>query len=393
MTPIIRPSIFALSTLFFLTACGEKNTPQHQQAASAASAASTAASAASTPVAAVASEARGPISEQDNALLKQAQGIFQPLPDAAEMQTAHPFTNEQVKLGHQLWYEQRLSRGNTVSCNSCHNLASTGVDNMPTSQGFKGQFGTRNSPTALNAALLGSQFWDGRAATVEEQAGGPLLNPVEMANKDEAAVVKKIAHIPEYQEAFKKAYPDNGGAITFANITDAIAAFERTLLTPTKWDEYLKGNVNALSVQERNGVRAFIGNGCIACHTGTNLGGQSFQKFGLAKGPYWQFTGSTQHDEGRFGVTKVESDKFIFRVPGLRNVARTYPYFHDGSVWELDKAVSIMGETQLGKQLPKEEVDSIVAFLKALSGKVPESARTLPELPVSAEANSRPDNQ
>ena len=239
---------------------------------------------------------------------------------------------------------------------------------------------------------MGSQFWDGRAATVEEQAGGPLLNPVEMAMPDEASVVAKIAHIPEYQQEFKQAYADKGGEITFANITDAIAAFERTLLTPTKWDDYLKGNVNALTEQERNGVRSFINNGCIACHAGVNLGGESFQKFGLVKGPYWQFTGSKQHDEGRFEVTQAENDKFVFRVPGLRNVARTYPYFHDGSVWELDKAVGIMGEAQLGKQLPQEDVDNIVAFLNTLSGSVTESARTMPELPPSSDIKSHPDN-
>ena len=353
--------------------------------------ANSASSTAAAPASAAADHSNA--SEEDKALLKQAQSLFQPLPSPQEMQKAHPFTPEQVALGHQLWFDSRLSRGNTVSCNSCHNLASAGVDNTPTSQGHKGQMGGRNSPTVLNAALLGSQFWDGRAATVEEQAGGPLLNPVEMANIDKASVAKKIADIPEYQAQFKKAYADKGGAVNFENITDAIAAFERTLLTPTKWDDYLRGNVNAMTPQEKQGVRSFINNGCIACHQGVNLGGNSFQKFGLIKGPYWQFTGSKKHDEGRFEVTKAENDKFVFRVPGLRNVALTYPYFHDGSVWELDKAVAIMGEAQLGKQLPQSEVDNISAFLKTLSGKVPESARMLPELPPSVSANSRPDNQ
>ena len=353
--------------------------------------ANSASSTAAAPASAAADHSNA--SEEDKALLKQAQSLFQPLPSPQEMQKAHPFTPEQVALGHQLWFDSRLSRGNTVSCNSCHNLASAGVDNTPTSQGHKGQMGGRNSPTVLNAALLGSQFWDGRAATVEEQAGGPLLNPVEMANIDKASVAKKIADIPEYQAQFKKAYADKGGAVNFENITDAIAAFERTLLTPTKWDDYLRGNVNAMTPQEKQGVRSFINNGCIACHQGVNLGGNSFQKFGLIKGPYWQFTGSKKHDEGRFEVTKAENDKFVFRVPGLRNVALTYPYFHDGSVWELDKAIAIMGEAQLGKQLPQSEVDNISAFLKTLSGKVPESARMQPELPPSVSANSRPDNQ
>lgn len=384
MKNVLNKGSVALAVLLALSACGEKEKPAQTEAASAPAVAASAASQAAVN--------NSNASPEDKELLKQAQTLFQPLPDEVEMQKAHPITPAQVKLGHQLWYEPRLSKGNTVSCNSCHSLATAGVDNLPTSPGHKGTFGERNSPTALNAALLGSQFWDGRAATVEEQAGGPLLNPVEMANTDQASVEKKIAGIPEYQALFKEAFPEKGGAVSFENITHAIAAFERTLLTPTKWDDYLKGNINALNETERQGVRSFINNGCIACHKGVTLGGDSFQKFGLVKGPYWQFTGSKKHDEGRFEVTKAESDKFVFRVPGLRNVSRTYPYFHDGSVWELDKAVSIMGEAQLGRELPKEEVEKIVAFLNTLSGSVPESARTVPELPVYSEKESRPNN-
>ncbi|MFC3874918.1 cytochrome-c peroxidase [Neisseria musculi] len=386
MKHVLKKGGLALAVLLALAACqGEGQQGQASAPESAPAAASS--------VSAAAAPDNSNASPEDQELLKQAQSLFQPLPDEAEMQKAHPFTAEQVKLGRQLWYEPRLSRGNTVSCNSCHNLATAGVDNLPTSPGHKGTFGARNSPTALNAALLGSQFWDGRAATVEEQAGGPLLNPVEMANTDEASVEKKIAAIPEYRDMFKEVYAQTDGAVTFKNITEAIAAFERTLLTPTKWDDYLKGNINALNETERKGVRSFINNGCIACHKGVSLGGDSFQKFGLVKSPYWQFTGSKNQDEGRFEVTKSENDKFVFRVPGLRNVARTYPYFHDGSVWELDKAVSIMGEAQLGKQLPKEDVDAIVAFLNTLSGSVPESARTVPELPAHSALEGRPNNQ
>lgn len=384
MKHVLKPSSLFLAALLALAACkGESGADKAAGAAS---------SPAASAVSAADSYDNSNASPEDRELLKQAQSLFQPLPDEAEMQKAHPFTEAQVKLGRQLWYEPRLSRGNTVSCNSCHSLATAGVDNLPTSPGHKGSLGARNSPTALNAALLGSQFWDGRAATVEEQAGGPLLNPVEMANTDKASVEKKIAAIPEYQAMFKEAYADKGGAVTFENITDAIAAFERTLLTPTKWDDYLKGNINALNETERKGVRSFIDNGCIACHKGVSLGGDSFQKFGLVKGPYWQFTGSKNKDEGRFDVTKAENDKFVFRVPGLRNVARTYPYFHDGSVWELDKAVGIMGEAQLGRQLAKEDVNAIVAFLNTLSGSVPETARTVPELPPHSAPETRPAN-
>ena len=372
--------------LLGLSACGDKNqSADTQPAASAASAAQTAAS---TATASAAYDNSG-ASEADLALLAQAQQVFQPLPAKAERDAHLPATEAQIELGRALWYEPRLSRGNTVSCNSCHNLATGGVDNLPTSQGHQGQFGGRNSPTALNAALLGSQFWDGRAKDVEEQAGGPLLNPVEMANVSEEAVVNKIKDIPEYQAMFQAAYNSD---VNFKNITEAIAAFERTLLTPTRWDEYLQGNIAALNEQERRGVKAFIDNGCIACHSGVTLGGNSFQKFGLVDGPYWKFTGSKAHDEGRFDVTQAADDKFVFRVPGLRNVEKTYPYFHDSSVWELEKAISIMGQAQLGKQLPENEVKDIAAFFGTLSGKVPEFARTVPELPVGSGEMSRPDN-
>lgn len=380
----------ALAVSAALTACGEKTaqTTETPQAASAASAADTAASTAAVS----APQNSADISAEDKALLERAQATFKPLPDLAEMQKVRPFTEEQVKLGQQLWYETRLSKGNTVSCNSCHNLATAGMDNMPTSAGHKSQFGARNSPTALNAALLGSQFWDGRATDVEEQAGGPLLNPVEMANATEADAAAKIAGIPEYQEKFKAAFPEDG-AVSFKNITAALGAFERTLLTPTRWDDYLKGNVSALSEQERKGVRAFMDNGCMSCHSGVNLGGTMFQKFGLVDGPYWKHIDDPKHDKGRADVTKKAEDEFFFRVPGLRNVERTYPYFHNGSVWELDKAVNIMAKAQLGKTLASEDTENIVAFLKALSGNVPESARTMPELPVSHDVKSQPDNK
>ena len=386
--------LLSLAVLSALAACGGQESKEQKPASAPteASAVQTTPDAASAASAASQAAVDSNASPEDQELLKRAQSIFKPLPSAEEMQKLRPFTDEQVKLGHQLWYEPRLSKGNTVSCNSCHNLASAGVDNMPTSQGHKGQFGGRNSPTALNAALLGMQFWDGRAADVEEQAGGPLVNPVEMANDSQEAAAAKIAKIPEYQELFKTAFPEDG-AVSFKNITTALGAFERTLLTPTRWDEYLKGNVSALSEQERKGVRAFMDNGCIACHSGVNLGGNSFQKFGLVKGPYWKFIEDPKRDKGRADVTKKTEDEFFFRVPGLRNVAKTYPYFHNGSVWELDKAVNIMGMAQLGKELSKEDTDNIVAFLNTLSGSVSESARTMPELPLSAPLESQPNNK
>ncbi|MDO4998213.1 MAG: cytochrome c peroxidase [Neisseria sp.] len=320
------------------------------------------------------------VSTEDQDLLKQAQGLFKPLPDVKAHQKEMGFTDEQVQLGKQLYYEPRLSLANDISCNTCHGLTTKGVDGKPTSPGHKGALGARNSPTSLNSGVLGMQFWDGRAANVEEQAKGPMINPVEMAMPDHPAVEKKIQAIPGYAEQFAKFYADKGGKASIDNIVHAIGAFERTLLTPSRWDDFLKGDVNALNAQEKRGVRAFVGNGCIACHSGMNLGGDTFQKFGLIK-PYWDFIDDKKRDTGRHEVTKKEEDKYFFRTSPLRNVADTAPYFHNGSVADLGKAVAIMGETQLGKTLSQQDIDDIVAFLKATSGEVPANAMKVPELP------------
>lgn len=317
----------------------------------------------------------------DKQLLKQAQAIFKPLPTLEESRKLHPFTDEQVQLGKQLWYEPRLSLADDISCNTCHVLTTYGVDGKPTSPGHKGALGERNSPTALNAFLLDTQFWDARAKDVEEQAKGPLINPIEMAMPDHAAVEKKIAAIDGYSEQFKKHYADKGGKASIDNIAHAIGAFERTLITPSRWDKYLQGDSDALNEQEQRGVKAFIGNGCVACHSGVNLGGDSMQKFGVAKGPYWNFIGAKVHDEGLFALTKKEEDKQVFRTPGLRNVGKTAPYFHSGSVEKLEDAVQIMAELQLGKTLSKQDVDDIVAFLNATTGDIPADALAVPELP------------
>ncbi|MDO5355979.1 MAG: cytochrome-c peroxidase [Conchiformibius sp.] len=317
----------------------------------------------------------------DKELLKQAQAIFSPLPTLEESRTKHPFTDEQVQLGKQLWYEPRLSLGNDISCNTCHGLNTYGVDNKPTSPGHNNAQGVRNSPTALNAFLLDSQFWDGRAKDVEEQAKGPLINPIEMAMPNHAAVEQKIAAIPGYAEQFQKHYADKGGKVSIDNIVHAIGAFERTLLTPSRWDKYLAGDIDALNQQERNGLKAFMNQGCIACHSGVNLGGDSMQKFGVVKGPYWDYINTKQKDLGLFDLTKKEEDKFVFRTPGLRNVAKTAPYFHSGSVQDLGKAVEVMAELQLNHKLTKQEIDDIVAFLGSTTGEIPADALAVPTLP------------
>lgn len=318
------------------------------------------------------------ITAEDRALLEKAQELFKPLPTAKERQNLLLIKDEHIALGHRLYFDERLSKNSNQSCNSCHDVAKGGVDNLPTSPGsVEGKHGDRNSPTVLNAGLQSSQFWDGRAENLAEQAKGPLVNPVEMALTDHAHVEQIVSSDPTYVQAFAQAFDDK--KVSIDNIATAIASYEEMLLTPSAWDEYLKGKITALNSQQRSGLKKFIDHGCTACHVGVNLGGDTFQKFGLVKGPYWEFTGSKLHDTGRFEVTGKEQDKYSFRVSGLRNVADTAPYFHDGSVETLDKAVEIMAKTQLGIELSSEDISDIVAFLGATSGQVESIYQTAPQ--------------
>lgn len=328
------------------------------------------------------------IPAEDKALWTQATAIFKALPSEPESPAANPTTPEKIILGKMLYHEPRLSKSGAFSCNSCHNLASYGVDNRPTSIGHGFQTGVRNSPTVLNADYQLSQFWDGRAADLEEQAEGPILNPVEMGMPDEDTVIKRLASIPEYQEAFTKAFPDNSpdseGPVTYKNMAKAIATFERTLITPAPFDKYLTGNTAALNAEEKAGLQQFIAQGCTACHSGQNIGGSLYQKFGLINAY------EHQQDTGRFEATGEEKDKYFFKVPTLRNIAKTYPYFHDGKVWDLSEAVKIMSKTQMGKDLSDQETQEIISFLNTLTGELPIEARTLPTLPASQADTPRP---
>lgn len=307
---------------------------------------------------------------ESSELLQKAKTLFGELPDVA-LNPENSITDEKVALGKTLYFDKRLSKDNTISCNSCHNLDTYGVDNLSFSPGNDGGLGGRNSPTVLNAALHISQFWDGRAKDVEEQAGGPILNPVEMAMPNENAVIDRLSKIEEYNNLFAKAFPNEKDPITYINIQKAIGAFERKLIVPSKFDDYLAGNENALNQQEKDGLETFTSVGCTACHSGNLLGGQLFQKFGLMSN-YWEHTKSKKIDEGKFEVTKNEADKYVFKTPSLRNIEKTYPYFHDGSVDRLEDAVNIMAKTQLNKELTQKETTDIVAFLKTLTGEVPQ---------------------
>jgi len=318
------------------------------------------------------------IKKSDKELLQQAQHIFKPLPSLAES-AENPITPERVKLGKLLFFDTRLSKTGNNSCNSCHNLATFGVDNLPTSKGDDGKFGSRNSPSCINAAFQVAQFWDGRAKDVEEQAGGPILNPAEMAIPSKDFLVKKLKKVKEYVDLFKVAYPSDKDPLTYNNIQKSIGAFERTLATPSPFDKYLTGDSTALDADQKQGLAAFIKVGCIQCHNGVGIGGSTFQKFGVYA-DYRTFTHSKTNDEGRKNITKLESDKDFFKVPSLRNVAKTFPYFHDGSVSDLKQAVLIMGKAQLNKDLTETQVNDIVSFLNSLTGNLPEDAKNPPEM-------------
>ncbi|SHK42418.1 cytochrome-c peroxidase [Thermocrinis minervae] len=333
---------------------------------------------------------------KDDELLATARQLFGTLPEVVD-NPQNPVTKEKVQLGKMLYHDPRLSKSGLISCNTCHNLASYGVDNLPTSIGHRWSIGPRNAPTVYNSAFNVVQFWDGRAKDLEEQAKGPILNPIEMALDSPEEAVKRIKSIPEYVELFKKAFPNEKDPVTYDNIAKAIAAFERTLQTPSRFDEFLKGNTNALNEQEKRGLKTFIEVGCAGCHNGPAVGGRMMVKFGVT-GPYWEATRKfvtldkpTQPvDVGRYAVTHKEEDLYVFKVPTLRNVEKTYPYFHDGSVWSLEDAVRVMAKTQLGKDLTDQQVKDIVAFLKTLTGTPPKHALELPVLPSSTAKTPKP---
>jgi len=314
---------------------------------------------------------------------RRARLVFQPLPATAP-RAGDPVTDAQVELGRRLYYEKRISKSQEISCNSCHQLDRFGVDGEPTSSGHKGQRGGRNSPTTLNAALHFAQFWDGRAPTVEEQAKGPVLNPIEMAMAGPEACVSVLASIPGYAPLFAAAFPDDPDPITYDNFARAVGAFERGLLTPSRFDAFLGGDLAALTDAEVAGLETFVQTGCPTCHAGSLLGGQMFQKIGLVH-PY------ETKDLGRYDVTKQDADKHFFKVPSLRNVAKTGPYFHDGGVATLGEAIPLMGWHQLGRRLTPEEIASIEVFLGALTGSVDAAYVAAPEPLPSGADTPKPD--
>jgi cytochrome c peroxidase len=275
-----------------------------------------------------------------------------------------PVVAARAALGQRLFFEPRLSHDNSLSCASCHDLAHAGMDRRATALGIGAQVGPINTPTVFNADLNLSQFWDGRAPSLEAQAGGPVHNPIEMGSNWQE-VTAKLSRDPSYAEAFRRLYPKG---LDGAAIADAIATFERTLRTPnSRFDRFLMGDGNALTAQEKKGYAHFMELGCASCHQGMAIGGNMFQRFGVME-DYFQNRTTHTADLGRFSVTQQPQDLHVFKVPSLRNVALTAPYFHDASAQTLDDAVRIMGQYQLGRSLTAGEVGDIVAFLRTLNG-------------------------
>ena len=286
-----------------------------------------------------------------------------------------------VELGKKLFFDPRLSKSGFISCNSCHNLSMGGSDNLATSIGHNWHRGPINAPTVLNSSMNLAQFWDGRARDLQEQAGGPIANPGEMAFTHELAV-ELIASIPQYVDEFHRVF--GAAAPDIDQATRAIAAFEETLVTPnSRFDQWLNGDDAALSAQERAGYKAFKDSGCVACHNGPAVGGRSFRKMGVVE-PYL----TDNPAEGRMAVTGRDADRFNFKVPTLRNVELTYPYFHDGAAGTLQAAVDVMGRVQLGRTFAPDQNANIVAFLRTLTGDQPRF--TLPLLPPSSDTTPRP---
>ncbi len=268
---------------------------------------------------------------------------------------------KKASLGKELFFDTALSRDNTISCATCHDLQNGGDDGLAHSFGIHGQKGTRNAPTVLNSGFNFRQFWDGRAKDLQAQASGPIENPVEMGFNF-TDLIKKLNKTP-YKAKFTAIYKDG---ITKENITDAIAEYEKTLITPNApFDKYLRGDKKALTQEQKEGYELFKTKGCIACHNGMNVGGNMYNKFGI-------FEDTNSSDLGRYDATHRERDKHYFKVPSLRNVAQTAPYFHDGRTYSLKKAVKLMAQAQLGRKITPQEIDKIVAFLHSLSAKLPQ---------------------
>lgn len=321
-----------------------------------------------------------------DSLMTDAQSAFQPIPSAVPAVKGNAITREKVELGKMLFFDPRLASSEIISCNTCHNIGTGGVDAGPTSVGHGWQRGPRRAPTVFNAVFNVAQFWDGRAEDLKAQAKGPIQANVEM-NATPDHVVKTLSSMPDYVERFKKAFPEDSTGVSFDKMAMAIEAFEATLITPGgRFDQFLDGNDKALGDQEKAGLKLFMDKGCSSCHNGVNIGGNAYYPFGVVEKPGAEVL--PEADKGRFAVTKTADDQYVFRAAPLRNVALRAPYFHSGKVWSLKQAVGIMGSSQLGQTLTDKEEDDIVAFLKTLTGEPPRI--DYPILPARTDATPAP---
>ncbi len=297
-------------------------------------------------------------------LLQRAQKLFAPLPQRMDESGKIP-SPALIELGRRLCYEKQVSLNNTTSCNTCHDLRfGYGADGRPTSPGAVSGRGTRNAPTVYHAALHSSQFWDGRSPTVESQAGSPLTNPIEMAMPDGFEVEKRLRADASYQQAFALAYPDDPQPVRYAYVMQALGAFERGLVTPAPFDRYLQGDEAALDSRQLKGLEHFLRVGCAECHHGAALGGTELRKLG-SKEPF------VSEDRGRFTATHLAADDGLFKVPSLRNICETAPYYHNGQVSKLEDAVRLMGRHECGQKLTPQEVAELCDFLTSLTGEIP----------------------
>lgn len=319
------------------------------------------------------------LAADEEALIKKASQMIGALPTSM-LSEENPITPEKVKLGKLLFYEPRISVDGTVSCSKCHPIALYAADGLRKSVGHNCKENPRNDPTVFNAASQISEHWIGNRTSVEDQAKQAIIGPPAFGMPSYESAEKVLRSYKEYETLFRAAFPSDKEPVTVDNFAKAVGAFERTLITPAPFDAFLKGNKEALTEQQKRGLGLFMNQGCAGCHSSSFVGGQMYQKFGMFE-PYQKYTKSEKVDEGRFAVTKSESDRFVFKVPVLRNVAMTSPYFHDGSVDRLEDAVWIMGKLQLGRDIQKEQVQDIVSFLSSLTGKIPEDALTVPVLP------------
>jgi cytochrome c peroxidase len=312
-------------------------------------------------------------------LWKQAKSQFAPLPKVIAS-TDNPVTAEKTRLGKMLFYETRVSVDGTVSCFKCHVIPLYGTDGLPKAIGNQNKVNPRNAPTVLNAAGQISEHWIGNRSSVEDQAKQALIGPPSFGLALYEDAVRKLNAVPDYAILFRKAFPESRDPVSVDNFANAIGTWERTLVTPARFDKFLEGDASQLKTDESMGLKDFMGTGCVMCHSGTYVGGQSYRKFGITQ-PYWELTHSAQIDSGRYVVTHKEDDRFVFKVPTLRNVEMTSPYFHDGSIDSLSAAVRIMAQLQLGSTLDDTTTKAIVAFLKSLTGKIPQDALEVPILP------------